>query len=83
MKPVIINSQLARFKVLGIRTIINIKLEAILDGVEVLQNSRHQLLIQVGRDLADFPSTVSKQALGKQQVTAKRLQLTSDIAANA
>lgn len=80
---VIIDSQVARLKVLGIDKIIDIKLEAILDSLEVLRNLRHQLLIQVGRNLAYLTSTASKQALGKQQGSAKRLQLTSAITANA
>ena len=82
MKTVIINN-VARLKVLDIDKIIDIKLEAILDGVEVVRTLRHQLLIQVGRNLAYLTSTASKQVLGKQQVTAKRLQLISAIAANA
>ncbi len=86
MKTVVINSQVARLEVLSIRKIskiINIELQAILDDVEALRTLRHQLLIQVGRNLAHLTSTGSKQALVLQQVTAKKLQLTSAIAANA
>lgn len=83
MKTVVVNSQVARLEVLSIRKISNIALQAILDDVEALQTLKHQLLIQIQRNLVHLTSTGSKQPLVLQQVTAKKLQLTSAIAANA